>query len=171
MLSKFLPNDYVKSIHDINIHTLKEYGIKGILIDLDNTLVPWDQPHATSEVIDFFYKLRKHEIQATIISNNNELRVRSFAEPIEIPFLFNARKPLRRTFVKGANQMGLNRDEVAVVGDQLLTDVFGGNRAGFYTILVVPIVQTDAPITKFNRAIERRILNYFKKKGLISWED
>jgi len=67
--------------------------------------------------------------------------------------------------------MGLKKEEVVVIGDQLLTDVLGGNLAGFYTILVVPIVQTDAKITRVNRAIERKILNYFRKKGKLTWED
>lgn len=171
MLSVFLPNEYVKSVYDIDINTLKENGIKGIITDLDNTLVPWDQADATLEVIDWFNVLKENDIQVTIISNNNEIRVKTFADPLKVPSLFNARKPLRRAFHRGAKQMGLNREEVAVIGDQLLTDILGGNRAGFYTILVVPIVQTDAKITQFNRKIERRILNFFKKKGKISWEE
>lgn len=171
MLSIFLPNEYVKTVHDIDINTLKDNGIKGIITDLDNTLVPWDHPDATLEVIDWFNLLKEHDIKVTIISNNNEMRVKTFADPLRVPFLFNARKPLRRAFNRGAKQMGLKNNEVAVVGDQLLTDILGGNRAGFYTILVVPIVQTDAKITKFNRAIERRILNFFKRKGKISWEE
>lgn len=171
MLSVFLPNEYVKSVYDININTLKENGIKGIITDLDNTLVPWDQADATSEVINWFNLLKENDIKVTIISNNNELRVKTFAEPLKVPSLFDARKPLRRAFNKGAKQMGLKHKEVAVVGDQLLTDILGGNRAGFYTILVVPIVQTDAKITKINRTIERRLLNFFKKKGKISWEE
>ncbi len=67
--------------------------------------------------------------------------------------------------------MGLSNEEVVVIGDQLLTDVLGGNAAGFYTILVVPIVETDAKVTKFNRRIERMILNKMRKKGMITWEE
>jgi len=67
--------------------------------------------------------------------------------------------------------MNLSRDEIVVIGDQVLTDVLGGNRAGFSTILVVPIVETDDKITRFNRKIERRILNKLKKQGLIEWEN
>lgn len=171
MLNKFLPNEYVKNIYEIDPKTLKNNGIKGIITDLDNTLVPWDMRDATPEVIEWFERLEEHEIKITIISNNKEERVRIFSEPLEVPFISKARKPLRRAFNRGAKLMDLHNKEVAVIGDQLLTDVLGGNRAGFYTILVVPIVQTDAKITRINRMIERRILRYFKNKGKISWED
>jgi HAD superfamily phosphatase (TIGR01668 family) len=67
--------------------------------------------------------------------------------------------------------MGIKKEEAVVVGDQLLTDVLGGNRGGFHTILVVPVAQTDGFWTKFNRFAERRILNWFRKKGMLQWED
>jgi HAD superfamily phosphatase (TIGR01668 family) len=67
--------------------------------------------------------------------------------------------------------MNVKKEEVVVIGDQLLTDVLGGNQSGFYTILVVPVAQSDGFATRFNRKIERRIMNYFKRKGLINWED
>ena len=67
--------------------------------------------------------------------------------------------------------MQLQPDEVVVIGDQLLTDVLGGNRVGLHTILVVPVAQTDGLVTRFNRKIERRIMRNMKKKGLINWEE
>lgn len=171
LIRKFLPSEHVKTVFDINPILLKEKGIKGIITDLDNTLVPWDVADATPEVIEWLDKMQEHGLKVTIISNNNEKRVKTFSEPLNIPFLPSARKPLRRTFNMGARLMELKNNEIAVVGDQLLTDVLGGNLAGFHTILVVPIVQTDALITRFNRKIERTILNRLRKKGLISWEE
>lgn len=168
LLNLFLPNEYVKDIFEIDPYQLKEKGIKGIITDLDNTLVAWDVALATEEVAMWFNDIQKAEINIIIISNNNEDRVSKFSAPLEMPYIHSARKPLRRSFNKAAEQMNLKPNEIAVVGDQLLTDVLGGNRGGFYTILVVPIVETDAPITKFNRFIERRILNYFRKKGKIN---
>ena len=67
--------------------------------------------------------------------------------------------------------MNIKKEETVVIGDQLLTDVLGGNRGGFHTILVVPVAQTDGMATKFNRMVERRILNWFRKKGMLQWED
>ena len=171
LLNKFLPSEHVKTIYDIKPEYLKEKGIKGIITDLDNTLVPWDVENATPEVIDWFQSMEKQGISIMIISNNKLNRVKIFSEPLGTPYVFSAKKPLRRSFNKAAKEMGLKKEEVVVIGDQLLTDVLGGNLAGFYTILVVPIVQTDAKITRVNRAIERKILNYFRKKGKLTWED
>lgn len=171
MLKKFLPDEQVKSIFEIHPEALKEKGIKGIITDLDNTLVAWDVKEATSEVVQWFRSMKEHGIKVTIISNNNRERVSVFSEPLDTPFVFSARKPLRKAFKTTAKKMNLKKEEIVVIGDQILTDVLGGNMAGFYTILVVPIVETDGKITKINRKIERRILAYMRKKGKISWEE
>ena len=171
MLKKFLPDEHVKSILDIQPEELKERGIKGIITDLDNTLVEWDRPNATPELIKWFEQIKKHNILVTIVSNNNELRVKEFSDPLQIPFIFRARKPMARAFNKALAEMKIKKEEAVVIGDQLLTDVLGGNRGGFHTILVVPVAQTDGFFTKFNRFTERRIMNWFRKKGMIQWED
>lgn len=171
LLKFFLPNEHVKSIFDIQPEALKKKGIKGIITDLDNTLVAWDVKDATEEVIDWFQLMEDHDIKITIISNNKLNRVKIFSEPLGRPFVYSARKPLGRAFKSATKEMGLDKEEVVVIGDQILTDILGGNRAGFYTILVVPIVKTDDKITRFNRQIERRILNYMRRKGKISWEE
>lgn len=171
MLKRFLPNEHVKSVMEITPAYLKEKGIKGIITDLDNTLVAWDVKDATPEIAKWFQLMEDNNIKVTIISNNNEERVSFFSEPLNTPFVYSARKPLRRAFVQAAKDMKLNKDEVVVIGDQLLTDVLGGNNAGFYTILVVPIVQTDGKITRINRLIERRILSWMRKKGMVTWKE
>lgn len=170
MLKKFLPNDYVKNVFEITPEFLKERDIKGIITDLDNTLVEWDRPLATPELVEWFSILKKHGIKVVIVSNNNETRVNQFSQPLNIPYIFNARKPRIKAYKQALQMLGLPKDETIVVGDQLLTDVLGGNRAGFHTVLVVPVTHTDSTITKFNRMIERRILKWFNKKGLLEWE-
>lgn len=171
MLKQFLPNEHFKSILDIKPEQLKAKGIKGIITDLDNTLVEWDRPNATPALTKWFDEIRKQQILVTIVSNNNEERVKAFADPLGIPFIFRARKPLTPAFNRALSQMGIKKEEAVVIGDQLLTDVLGGNRGGYHTILVVPVAQTDGLATKFNRFVERRILNWFRKKGMIQWED
>jgi uncharacterized protein len=171
VLKSFLPSQYVKSILDITSEELKEKGIKGIITDLDNTLVEWDRPQATPRVMDWFQQMKKNDIKVTIISNNNETRVKIFSDPLQIPFIYRARKPLANAFYRAAKQMNLKKEEIVVIGDQLLTDILGGNRGGFQTILVVPVAQTDGAATKFNRFVERRIMNWFRKKGMLQWED
>ena len=171
VIKAFLPSQHVKSIYEIKPQELKDRGIKGIITDLDNTLVEWDRPLATPELIAWFDMMKQHGIKVTIVSNNSELRVKSFADPLQIPFIFRARKPMGAAFRRAVKLMDINRNEAVVIGDQLLTDVLGGNRNGFHTILVVPVAQTDGWTTKLNRKIERRILSWFRKKGQITWED
>ncbi|MCQ6278181.1 YqeG family HAD IIIA-type phosphatase [Bacillus sp. EB600] len=171
MLKHFLPDEHVKSVLDITPNELKTRGIKGIITDLDNTLVEWDRPQAPPQLVTWFENMKKNHILVTIVSNNKENRVKSFSDPHKIPFIFRAKKPLGRAFHQAIKQMGINKEEAVVIGDQLLTDVFGGNRSGFHTILVVPVAQTDGIATKLNRFVERRILNWFRKKGMIQWED
>jgi uncharacterized protein len=171
VLKRFLPNQHVKSIFEITPESLKEKGVKGIITDLDNTLVEWDRPSATPKLINWFENMKAHNILVTIVSNNNEERVKAFADPLVTPYIFRAKKPMTKAFNRAVKEMGLKREETVVIGDQLLTDVFGGNRGGFHTILVVPVAQTDGLATKFNRAVERRLLNLFRKQGKLKWED
>lgn len=171
MLTKFLPSEHVKTIFDINAMELKERGIKGIITDLDNTLVEWDRPFATPELIEWFQSMINENIMVTIVSNNNKDRVEAFASPVNIPFIFRARKPMGKAFKKALSSMKLKPEEVVVIGDQLLTDVLGGNLLGLHTILVVPVTQSDGFITKFNRRVERTILKKLKQKGMIQWGD
>ncbi len=171
VLKHFLPNQHVKSIFEITPDTLAERGVKGIITDLDNTLVEWDRPNATPKLIKWFEDMKNSNIKVTIVSNNNENRVKAFSEPLNIPFIYQARKPMGRAFRRALAEMGLQQEETVVIGDQLLTDVLGGNRSGFHTVLVVPVAQTDGFVTRFNRKVERRILNFFRKKGMIQWED
>jgi len=171
LLKQFLPNEYVKSIFSIDPAVLKAKGVKGIITDLDNTLVEWDRPYATPQLIEWLEELKSHDMKVTIVSNNNEKRVGDFSNPLNIPFIHRAKKPSRKAFKRAVREMGLSREETVIIGDQLLTDVFGGNRAGFYTILVVPVAQSDGFFTRFNRMVERRIMSKFKRRGLVKWEE
>lgn len=171
MLKKFLPSEYVQDIFQITPAKLKEQGIRGVIIDLDNTLVAWDAPTATEEIKSWFTMIEQAGIAVTIVSNNNNERVRIFAEPLNIPFVARAKKPFRGAFKRAAKLMGVKRHEAVVVGDQLLTDILGGNRSGFHTVLVAPVATNDAAVTTFNRSIERKIMDRLKKRGLITWED
>lgn len=167
MLKVFLPDQHAKDIFEITPESLMENGIKGVITDLDNTLVEWDRPNATPKLVKWLEEMKHSNIKITIVSNNNENRVKAFSEPLEIPFISAARKPFKRAFNQALQQMALKKEETVVIGDQLLTDVLGGNRGGFRTILVVPVAQTDGFFTRFNRMVERRILNWFQKKGML----
>jgi len=171
MLKKFLPNEFYHSVLDISPDHLKEMGIKGIITDLDNTLVEWDRPEATPVLTEWFKKMDDAGIKIAVVSNNNETRVGKFCDPLGIPFIPRARKPLSIAYKRAFKLLNLKADEVVMIGDQLLTDILGGNRQGIHTILVVPVASTDGLYTRFNRMIERKILASFRRKGLLYWED
>ncbi|WP_349775595.1 YqeG family HAD IIIA-type phosphatase [Halalkalibacter oceani] len=171
LLNKLLPNQYEKSIYNIDLDALRKKGIKGVITDLDNTLVEWDRPDATPEVRAWLKQLREAGMKVTIVSNNTSKRVKAFAEPEGIVFIHAARKPQRRAFRQACQAMELAKDEVVVIGDQIFTDVLGGNRAGLHTILVVPVSSSDGWATRLNRRMERIVLNWMKRRGMIQWED
>ncbi|HLG26836.1 YqeG family HAD IIIA-type phosphatase [Paenisporosarcina macmurdoensis] len=171
MYKKFLPSEFVKSVFDISPERLLEKGIRGIITDLDNTLVEWDRPEATPKLVNWLKSMKDAGIQVTIVSNNNELRVKSFADPLGIPFIYKARKPMGKAFVKALHTMDVKREEVVVIGDQLLTDVVGGNRIKLHTILVLPVAKSDGFFTRFNRLVERRIFKALKRRGFVTWEE
>lgn len=170
MLKKLLPDLHLESIYELNLVQLRQRGIKGMITDLDNTLIEWDKPSAPPELADWLKQVENAGFKVTVVSNNNEERVRRFCQPLSIPFIHSARKPFRASFKKAQQMMALEADEVVVIGDQLFTDVLGGNRLNLYTILVVPIAETDGFWTRFNRRLERIALYYMRKRGMISWE-
>ena len=162
-------SDYVQSVFQIDIEKLANSGFKGIITDLDNTLVGWDVKTPTKEIQEWFKKANDLGLTITIVSNNNEKRVSVFSKDLDVDFIFKARKPMGRAFKKAIQHMNIKPEETIVIGDQMLTDVLGGNNNGLYTIMVVPVKKTDGFLTRLNRIIERRLLNYFKRKGYITW--
>ncbi len=171
MYSFLLPNEFVTSIFEVTPEKLTALGIKGIITDLDNTLVEWDRADATEELVAWFDMMREAGIKIVIASNNNEQRVRAFAEPHGIPFIYRAKKPLGKAYYDAMVSLRLRRDEVAMMGDQLLTDVLGAKRQKIYTFLVRPVADSDGLVTKFNRFVERRVYNDLKRKGQYPWQD
>lgn len=165
----FLPSGYVKHFYSITPEYLKERDIKAVITDLDNTLVGFDEPHANEVVIDWFKTLNANDIKVTIVSNGNKTRVSEFCDPHDIDYIFSARKPLGKAFRKATRMMNVEVSDTVMIGDQLMTDVFGANRAGLASILVLPVKQKDGWATILNRRVERRIMKYFDRKGLINW--
>ena len=164
MLHKFTPWLRVKTVYEIPLEELWKNGIRGIITDLDNTLVGAKEPLATPELIVWLELVKKMGFKVVIVSNNGELRVRKFAEPLQIPFIHRAKKPTNAAFHKALQWMELSAEQTVVVGDQMLTDVLGGNRMGLHTILVLPIALLDEGFfTKVNRKIEKVLLAIMQK--------
>jgi HAD superfamily (subfamily IIIA) phosphatase, TIGR01668 len=170
MLNWFLPDSFKPSIFHITPDFLMEKGMRGIITDLDNTLVEWDRPLPTPRLAAWFQEMKKSGISIVIVSNNNEKRVEAFSRPLGIPYISRARKPLKKAYLQALDLLGIPKEQTVVVGDQLLTDIFGGKKLGLSTILVVPVADSDGWQTKLNRRIERMILKSFEKKGLLKWE-
>lgn len=163
---KFYPNMYKKSIKDINYGKLKEIGIKCLIFDLDNTIALIDEHTIPDETKKLFTKLKK-DFMVVIISNNVVKRVKKYADHLECDFVANALKPLVKGYKKIKKKYNLKNNEMCMIGDQLVTDIYGGNRFGMVTVLVDPLGENDLKITSLNRFVERRILKKYEKKDIM----
>lgn len=164
MLQNLVPRLAVRTIYDIDLDKLWKSGIRGIITDLDNTLVGAKDPQATPELIEWLGRLNKAGFKVVIVSNNHRARVTAFAEPLGIEFIYRAKKPTNVSFHRAMKLLGTGAKQTAVIGDQMLTDVLGGNRMGLYTILVQPIsIRDEGFFTKVNRRIEKLALAWMKK--------
>ena len=163
MIKRLYPTKYISSIFDLSIETLKQEGIKGIIFDIDNTLVPYDVAEPTAEIIQFFDAIQKAQISITLVSNNTEDRVLKFNEKLKVLALHKAQKPLTKSFRKALEMMHCTKEEVIIVGDQIFTDVYGGNCVGIQTYLVSPISDKDEWQTKIKRGLERQVIKSYQR--------
>lgn len=161
------PADFRRSIFDIDLHQLKQNGYRAILLDLDNTMVRWNDPEPTPQLQTWLQRVRRMGFHVCIVSNNSGSRVREFAARIGVPFVPKAAKPRRKGYREAMGLLGVTAQESVVVGDQLFTDILGGNWAGAYTILVVPIDPREFPFTRLVRRVERHVLRYMDRRGLL----
>ena len=163
----FRPDRMVDSVTEVPPAELKIRGIKGLIVDLDNTLVLWQQEEITDEIMAWLTELQKMDIKLCVLSNS-VLSMRSvrIAERLGIANVRQARKPAKSGFVRAMQAMGTTPENTAIVGDQMFTDIWGGNRAGIYTIMVAPIHHREFLYTKYvSRPPERLLLRYFKRRG------
>ena len=155
MFDVFFPDDWVDSTYDIDFDRLYEQGYRGLLFDIDNTLVPHGAP-ADDRAKELFSRLHGLGMKTALVSNNGEERVRPFAEKVESIYLYKAGKPKKDGYEKAMQQMGTDTENTLFVGDQIFTDIFGGNRAGLDTVLTEPIDKsTDEPQIVVKRWFEK----------------
>ncbi len=153
-----MPNQQLNDIFEIDTAYLKSIGIKGLITDMDNTLVAWSDRNVYPRLAEWFADLKKQGFKLCIVSNNSEEKGGQIAREVDIPAIWYAVKPRRKAFRRALEKMDLKPEEAAVVGDQIFTDVLGGNRLGLYTILVNPISEKEFIWTKFPRMVERYLL-------------
>ena len=160
----FYPNFYCNNVRDITLELLKKNDIKGIILDVDNTLIDYYRKFEEG-TIEWVNNLKKAGIKFCIVSNSNKLdKVKYVAEVLDVPYFYFAKKPFKFGFIKARNKMELKSENVAAVGDQLMTDVIGSNRCKMFSILVKPIAEKDIWITKLKRPIENKIISSYLKK-------
>ncbi|MBT9136533.1 MAG: Phosphoglycolate phosphatase [Firmicutes bacterium] len=158
MPSLLLPKLYVESIFCLDLEKLKALGIDTIITDLDNTLVPWVEHEANPTLLAWLKELRARGFKVCLVSNALEQRIAHFRQVLGIPGLSKANKPSRRAFLQALDLLGSRPEQAAMIGDQVFTDVLGGNRLGLYTILVVPLCRREFLGTRVLRLVERVIL-------------
>ena len=163
MFLKFKPTWMVDAIYQITPHQLKKQGIKAVLTDLDNTLIAWNDPDGSEELKNWLLEMKNAGIPVIVVSNNNSERVARAVAPFGLQYVHRALKPFSRGIKQGYRQLGLQKEDVVMIGDQIMTDIQGANRAGVRSILVKPIINTDSWKTQFNRLLERRIMKYLLK--------
>lgn len=168
MFNLLCPKEYISSILQVDLDVLKEKGISVLLLDLDNTLVEWHKNEASPEITQWFIDAQKKEFRLCILSNNSKKRVAAISELLGVPFIHKAIKPRRKAFQKAMELLDCKPEEIGVIGDQIFTDILGGNRLGLYTILVAPLTDKDFLGTKLiNRQLEKLVLRKLSKKGLL----
>lgn len=157
------PKIYLNNVKEITYELLQENNIKGLILDVDNTLIDYYK-NMPEGVEQWCKDLQKRDIKFCIASNSNKReKIKGVSEKLGIPYVFFAKKPLKMGLNKAKNIMGLKSEEVAVVGDQIFTDVLGANRCKMFSILVEPIKEKDILITIIKRPIENFIKSKYKK--------
>ncbi len=166
-LDCFIPDAYYESIYDIDLEALKRQGLSGLIVDLDNTLAAWRFGEPTPELAAWMDEVKAKGFRPYIVSNDLGPRVDLFTRFLGIPGRAKAGKPRHEAFRAAAESLGLPPAKVAVVGDQVFTDIFGAKPVGCYTILIVPISRREFFGTRLVRRVERAFLRYLAKRGII----
>lgn len=171
MPCRFVPDIYQKSIFDINYNKLKKNGIKCIIFDLDNTIAPVNAKSPNKKVKDLMEDLKSLNFKLILMTNSTKKRIEPFKDILGIDSAYFSFKPTKRKYNKILNIYNFKDTEIACIGDQLITDIWGANKMGFTSILVNPIGILDFTPTKINRFLENGIYNYLEKRDLLKKGD
>lgn len=166
LLKKWMPDAFFASFDEITVGFLKEKGIKLLLSDLDNTLAPYEEAVPNERVKIWVETLRENGITVALISNNTPERVALFNEALGLPVYPDAHKPGVKCYAAALKDLGVGKENAAVLGDQLLTDIYAGHRFGVLSLCVPPIRDKTNLFFRFKRRLERPVVRrYAKEKG------
>ena len=162
-MALFKPKMRIDKMIDITPEMLNAVGIKALLLDIDNTMTTHDNPVPAEGVTEWIARMKSQGFMLMVVSNNNGERVSKFSDLLELDYEVKAGKPLPSGFKRACARLGVRPKDVAVIGDQLFTDMLGGNLLGAYTVLTEPYELESMKFFKFKRACERFIMKFWRK--------
>lgn len=160
----FVPEYYFNTFEDASAAFLLSIGVKGIVLDVDNTLEPYENPTPGVHVVAWLDSLRAVGISAAIVSNNGGDRINLFNEHLGLPVYYKAKKPFKKNVLNAMRDMGTDKTNTILMGDQVFTDVWAAHNTGIRAILVPPIKDKRDLLTKFKRLLEKPVLRKYKKR-------
>ncbi len=157
------PKKYLKNVTEITLEFLRENNIKGLILDIDNTLIDFDK-HILDGAKIWCTNCKNNDIKMCILSNTNKIeKVEKVAKELELPYIYFAKKPFKSGFKRAQNLLKLPEENIGVVGDQIFTDVIGANRCKMFSILTKPIDKRDILATRIKRPLENLIIKAYLK--------
>ena len=158
------PDEFADSIYDITPEFLENWSIKAIVLDIDNTLAPYDTPSPDEKLIEHLRAITNIGVKIALVSNNNASRVNLFNKDLGFFSIPKSGKPYGKGIGKCINYFRENKDNILLVGDQLYTDVLGAHHNGIRAVVVKPIKEKENTFFKLKRLAERPFLSYYRKK-------
>ena len=160
----FIPEYRFETFDMASAEFLSEHGLKGIILDIDNTLEPYEHPHPGEHVKRWLASLAERGIKAAIVSNNGKERVELFNRELGLPAYYKAKKPFKKNILNAMSDIGTKPCETALMGDQVFTDVWAAHNAKITAILVPPINDKRDIFTKFKRLLEKPVIKKYEKR-------
>ena len=165
MFKRFYPDYRFRTIADIPDTFFSDNKITFAILDIDNTLVAYTNPHPDEKALAFLERLKNEGVGYCFVSNNHKERVEEFCAGMDILYIFDSRKPLTFKMKRVMRSMGADKTNTVLIGDQVFTDVYAANRAGLISVMVDPIEAKETPFFGFKRAMEKIVLKGYYKRS------
>ena len=165
MLKAFFPDMDVENVFCLDDKFFSTYNIKGVIFDIDNTLVTHDTVTPPEDILGYFKTLEDMGIKIAIVSNNHKERVDLFCESLGYPYIARAWKPFKKNLTEIQNRLNLKKEEICLVGDQIFTDIYGGNRMGYFSVLVTAVGENETRLVALKRIFEKLVIKQYRKNS------
>lgn len=165
MLGRFYPHKEVKTVFELDEEFFSTYNIRGVVFDIDNTLVTHDTPTPPRSILEYFARLDRAGVKIAIVSNNHAPRVEGFCRELGYPYIARAWKPFKKNLRIIQDRLALKADEICLVGDQIFTDIYGGRRMGFFSVLVTAVGENETKLVALKRVFEKLVIRSYRKNS------